>query len=332
MLNGNWGPDVLRIHFTPDDVGRVRIASEPDPMWETIFGVWRLRRPGPELIYGRWRGHAIKASRREDLELLLPLVRGAYYPDFLTPAEGASGMPAAIEAIKSTPITRLRDELGELVRHAGPEPSWMSRLADGDVEMLERLANALQSQYDSALSPFWGEARAHIDAERSRRARILLDQGVEGLLDSYRPMMRWDPPVLEVEAPFEQTLQLDGRGLLLMPSYLSWGTPDTLRDTTLPPVLVYPIEHDLTLRPGLRTADGASLAALIGRTRTSLLESLGGGRTTSELARRVGVSAASVSQHTAVLREARLIQTSRAGKAVVHTLTPLGRALLGDVS
>jgi DNA-binding transcriptional ArsR family regulator len=60
------------------------------------------------------------------------------------------------------------------------------------------------------------------------------------------------------------------------------------------------------------------------------LLSIGEVSPTSELARRVGVSAASVSQHTSVLREARLIQTSRAGKAVLHTITPLGAALLGD--
>ncbi|GIE93000.1 ArsR/SmtB family transcription factor [Paractinoplanes rishiriensis] len=59
-----------------------------------------------------------------------------------------------------------------------------------------------------------------------------------------------------------------------------------------------------------------------------MLESIGDGRTTTELARRLGVSAASISQHTAVLREARLIHTSRVGKAVLHTMTPLGSALL----
>ena len=184
----------------------------------------------------------------------------------------------------------------------------------------------MRSQYETAVEPFWPEARAHIEAERARRARILLDQGCEGLLDSFRPMMRWEPPVLEVEVPFEQTLRLDGRGLLLVPSFLSWGSPDVLRDTTLPPVLVYPIEHDLTLRP----AAGHSTVALIGRTRTSVLESIGEGSTTSELARRIGVSAASISQHTAVLRDARLIHTSRAGKAVLHTMTPLGAALLSS--
>jgi DNA-binding transcriptional ArsR family regulator len=33
----------------------------------------------------------------------------------------------------------------------------------------------------------------------------------------------------------------------------------------------------------------------------------------------------SVGQHTGVLRDARLIRTSRAGRSVLHTLTPLGR-------
>jgi DNA-binding transcriptional ArsR family regulator len=58
-----------------------------------------------------------------------------------------------------------------------------------------------------------------------------------------------------------------------------------------------------------------------------LLE-VGGGCTTSELARRVGVSLASASQHASVLREAGLVHTLRQGGAVLHTLTPLGAALL----
>jgi hypothetical protein len=35
-----------------------------------------------------------------------------------------------------------------------------------------------------------------------------------------------------------------------------------------------------------------------------------------------------VSQHTTVLRDAGLILTGRHGKSVMHTLTPLGRAML----
>jgi DNA-binding transcriptional ArsR family regulator len=44
----------------------------------------------------------------------------------------------------------------------------------------------------------------------------------------------------------------------------------------------------------------------------------------------VGVAASSVSQHTTVLRDAGLISTQRLGKGVIHTLTPLARALLNS--
>jgi len=320
---------VLRIYFTPEDIGRVRIAGEPDPMWETVFSVFRLQRPGPAPIYGRWRAHAVRATKRSDLDLLLPLIRGPYYPDFLTPAEGRLGLAPGMDALLSTPKARLKQDMVELSRLGEPTPSWMRRLADGEPEVLDRLARAVRSHHDAVVAPFWAEAQAHVEADRSRRARMLLDHGYEGLLDSFRPTMRWQPPLLEVDTPFEQTLELDGRGLLLVPSYFSWGAPDVLRDPTLPPVLVYPVERDPLLGANAALASG-SVSALIGPTRTSVLESIGDGSTTSELARRVGVSAASVSQHTAVLREARLIHSSRIGKSVLHTITPLGLALLGE--
>ncbi|MEU4243722.1 winged helix-turn-helix domain-containing protein [Actinoplanes sp. NPDC026619] len=320
---------MLRIIFTPQDVGRVRIAGEPDPMWETVFSVFRLQRPGPAPIYGPWRERAVRAVRRADLDILLPLIRGRYYPDFLTPAEGRQGMADGIEALLSTPKTRLKHDMVELARLGEPTPSWMRQLAEGDRPALQRLAGAMHSHYQAVVEPYWAVAQAHVEADRSRRARALLDHGYEGLLGSFRPMMQWNSPVLEVATPFDQTISLDGRGLWLVPSYFSWGQPDVLRDPSLPPVLVYPVPRD----PGVvadRKMPANAVAALIGQTRTSVLESIGDGSTTSELARRVGVSAASVSQHTAVLREARLIHTSRVGKAVLHTITPLGAALLGD--
>ncbi|WP_052443350.1 hypothetical protein [Streptacidiphilus neutrinimicus] len=51
-------------------------------------------------------------------------------------------------------------------------------------------------------------------------------------------------------------------------------------------------------------------------------------RVPSELARPLGVSAATVSAQTAALRGARLIATARAGKAVLHRRTALGGLLL----
>lgn len=59
-----------------------------------------------------------------------------------------------------------------------------------------------------------------------------------------------------------------------------------------------------------------------------MLGAIDGERNTTEIARLVGTSLASVSQHTAVLRSTGLITTSRTGPAVRHALTPLGRSRL----
>ncbi|GAA3344174.1 winged helix-turn-helix domain-containing protein [Amorphoplanes nipponensis] len=318
---------MLRIHFTTDDVARVRVAAEPDPLWETVISVFRLRRPGPDLVFGRWHRHALRASRRSDVSMLARLVHQTYFPDFLTPAEGAASLSSALDAVMATPVSRLRTDMARLARTGTPMTPWMRQLAEGDPGTLRQLAGALRSHHDSVVAPFGKDAQAQVDADRGRRARVLLDQGAEGLLNSFRPMMRWERPVLEVDVPQHRTLHLNGRGLLLVPSYLSFGTPDVLFDPELPPVLVYPIEHCLSRS----LATGTALSALIGPTRAAVLESLADGRTTSELARRVGVSRASVSQHTAVLRDAGLLHTVRAGKAVLHSITPLGTSLLsGD--
>lgn len=61
---------------------------------------------------------------------------------------------------------------------------------------------------------------------------------------------------------------------------------------------------------------------------THLLAELAIARSTSELAARLNVTQAAVSQHTKTLREARLIVTARAGMSVRHSLSPLGRQLL----
>ncbi|MEV1178870.1 winged helix-turn-helix domain-containing protein, partial [Nonomuraea sp. NPDC049784] len=64
------------------------------------------------------------------------------------------------------------------------------------------------------------------------------------------------------------------------------------------------------------------------RTRAAVLATLRAPATTTSVAERVGISLGSASQHTTVLRNAGLISTTRTGGAVLHTLTPLGQALL----
>jgi len=275
----------------------------------------------------RWREQALARTSPAVLQVLRSLVPGGYYPDFLTPAESSLGLEAGIEAVLSTPRERMRAELDLLNGRLVALPSWVNGLRDGDATMLHQLGQALRSYYETAIEPIWPEAHAHVEADRAMRARALFDGGVDGLLNSFRPLMRWSAPVLELDVPYSGDLYLSGQGLLLIPSYLSRHHPDTLRDPALPPVLVYPVQHDLVLTARSRGPDN-TLAALLGPTRAAILDTIASGRSTGELARQVGVSAGSVSQHTAVMRDAGLILTNRVGKSVVHTLTPAGAAVL----
>ncbi|MFC8665453.1 hypothetical protein [Streptomyces sp. NPDC057199] len=80
-----------------------------------------------------------------------------------------------------------------------------------------------------------------VGADRAVRAREMLRGGVEALLSTLGPSLRWRPPHLEAEYPLDRELRLDGRGLLLVPSVFCWQAPITLTDPRLPPVLVYPV-------------------------------------------------------------------------------------------
>lgn len=304
----------------------MRIAARPDVLWETVLSFHRLRDRRPGAAFGKWRSEA-RCRLNGETRLLAPLVptRG-YFPDFLTPPEGLLGLDEGLAALRATPPARLHAELSRLPA-TRPLPSWLRELSEGDSAALGRLAGALRSYYENAVAPYWPLLQARIEADRAARGRALLDGGADHLLASLPPTMRWRPPVLEVDYPVDRDLFLNGRGLLLLPSFFCRHTPVTFADPDLTPVLVYPLEHPAP-RVMPTVSPGHSLGKLVGRTRSAILHGVGGGCTTSELARRVDVSLASASQHATVLRDAGLLLTLRHGNAVLHTLTPLGAALL----
>ncbi|WP_432249567.1 ArsR/SmtB family transcription factor [Streptomyces sanyensis] len=320
---------MLRIHFQADDLARVRMAAGPDPLWESILSFHRLRDRRGAHVFGDWRSE-VRVRLKGETRLLAQLVppRG-YFPDFLTPSEGRDGLEAGLEALRATPVPRLRAELALVAAHRSPLrtlPARLLAIAEGRGEALGRLADTLRAYFLAALEPYWPHVQARVEADRAARGRALLDGGAGELLASLPPVLRWRAPVLEADYPVDRELHLGGRGLLLLPSFFCRGTPVVLRDPQLPPVLVYPVQHGS--ESAIADAAGPSLGRLVGHTRSAVLQAIRHGCTTSELARRAGVSLASASQHAAVLRDAGLVVTLRHGNAVLHTLTPLGAALL----
>ncbi|WP_329013010.1 ArsR/SmtB family transcription factor [Streptomyces sp. NBC_00690] len=323
---------MLRIHFSAEDLSRIRLAPGPDPAWETLLSLHVLASHDNDIGMLGWRTRmrgSIDPSARPLLRLAPP--RG-YSPDFLTPAAGTVCAESGIEAILSTPRTQLRTDLATLGREQSL-PSWADALARGDAGALRGLGSALRRYQRQALEPYWAQITSAVDAERSSRADAFLSGGTEELLNSLHPAVRWNPPVLEVAYPHRQDLFLQGRGLFLVPSYFCRGTPISLRDGSLTPVLVYPINRDsraLTLHQAAYAPGADTLARLLGRTRAATLLLIADAQdaTGGEIARRLDISPASASEHATVLREAGLIRSLRVRNTIRHTLTPLGVELL----
>ncbi|MYS23500.1 regulatory protein, arsR family [Streptomyces sp. DvalAA-14] len=320
---------MLRIYFTAEDLLNTRVAASPDPMWELVLSVHRLRRRLAVAHYDAWYQQVTEEAAADDLLrrirfMLMPLIpRSGYFPDFLTPETARSeGIDPAIEMIADLPPSTLRREVGLI---GGRDQSgWLQRLRDAAPEARAELRRLLCDYRDVALVPHWAAIRASVEADRALRTRALLDGGVQGLLSSYQPLMRWNPPVLQVRYAVEQTLHLDGRGLLLVPSHFCQGTADSLADPALPPVLVYPAAHG----GDAGRAPVRALGRLIGVTRAAILIAAGTATTSGELTRRIGVSAATVSHHVSALRDAGLLSTLHHGELILHTRTPTGSALV----
>ncbi|WP_351236335.1 winged helix-turn-helix domain-containing protein [Streptomyces sp. NPDC002133] len=316
------------MHFTGDDLSRIRLASGPDPLWETVLSITLLGTTQGQTVFGPWRADVragLGRLPRGQLRLLRSLAPPfGNFPDFLTPQQASLGVETGIEAVLATPRRRLRRELEVLPG----VPSWARPLADGDPEVLAVLGHALRAYHHAALAPYWPRMQALVDAERAVQARTLLDYGSEGLLAGLGPAMRWRPPLLEVDYPVEHDIHLDGRGLVLVPSAFCWRIPITLIDPSLPPVLVYPLPRTQDWWSLEGSTDPKALSSLLGPTRAACLRLLEDGCTTGELARRAGVAPPTASQHATALREAGLTTSTRQGNTVLHTLTPLGAALL----
>jgi DNA-binding transcriptional ArsR family regulator len=127
-------------------------------------------------------------------------------------------------------------------------------------------------------------------------------------------------------------VHLRGRGLLLALSLFSNGDPGLFTPwNDDPALLIYPVDLDAptALRLWRRDESGdRALAGLLGTTRAAALRVIADGCTTTELARRLGISPGGASQHATVLRDAGLVVSRRFRNSVRHTLTGLGVDLL----
>ncbi|MEQ4725511.1 winged helix-turn-helix domain-containing protein [Nonomuraea sp. B19D2] len=322
-----------RIHFTADDLPRVRVAPTLGPMAETLFSLIALRGRAEETMFGAWRRRVRGAldARFAVLAAIAP-ARLPYF-DMAILAGQSRDLAESGETFLASPRQAVRAELDFYAGEHGRVPTALAGLAD-TLAVRREVLSTVEAYHRAAVGPHWGRIRTHLEAERAKRGTILLDRGVDGLLSSLHPSIRWKSPTLYVNAgdQFDADFTLDGRGLLLASSFFH-RTPSVMFDPNDPAdcIVIYPASLGVDHAAGI-WAGGTStraLANLLGRTRASVLTAIADGvPTTGALARRLDISSAAISQHTAVLREAGLITTRRHHSSVLHYPTQTGLTLL----
>jgi DNA-binding transcriptional ArsR family regulator len=326
----------VRIELTLPDLIRVGLAAAADPMGELAGSLQVLQRrdggrTAASAAFNRWR-HRVWQSLPDSAAVLMWLCRpDAPIPEFLLPAAGRYELESGLAAVLKTDPVSLKSALRTAPVHRDLPP-WAAALADGDPAGLPRLVQAMQDYHELALAPGWDVVSAQVDADLGMRTQLLLHGGVDALLTGLRPMVRWAPPVVEIDDRIPGTLPSEGTGLLLVPTYFSVCPALVPPSPGGTPRLHYPCVRQAAppagFGRGARRAPGHALADLLGPTRAAALTVLAVGCSTSELAARLGVTPSAVSKHTTVLRRAGLITTHRERNTVLHSLTPLGSALL----
>ncbi|MEU9823828.1 transcriptional regulator [Micromonospora chersina] len=318
---------MVTLRLTATDLSRTVLRSAPSALLELGAAGQRVLQSGPPAHLAAWRVRtraALTAPMRPYLDLCR---RSDWFPDFLTPPGLGSDLAEALAEVDRTPVEVLAAELRPRIE-AGDLPGRVGPLAAGDAGARQLLREAMVAFHAVAVDPYWRTVVAAVHADQAVRGRAVADAGIDRVLRDLSPHLRFAPTGRSYELSYEcafgagVVLSPDGRGVTLVPSYFV-PQPVVLDDPTGPMVLAYPI------RPTRRElATGTPLAGLLGRTRAAVLAAAGDTPTTSQLARVVGVSVASASQHAATLRAAGLITSHRAGPAVRHALTPLGEQLL----
>lgn len=322
---------MIRIHISAQDLAEFRFAFSP--MEETLASIRVLMDPSRNAFHLPWISKHREELKRLDLAplfaLTIPLQTDGYVPDFLTPApEGPyPDFEEELARVRGVDHAQMRREL-DVTFERRPMPEEARHLYDHPDDGLDRLVGALRAYWASAVEPDWPRIRALLEGDVMYRAREIALHGPEVFFEEMPPGVRYADGVLEIERTFDHEMRLDGRGLLLLP--IAFATPRVfvMLDEPYQPTLCYPPRGVATLWGSGSEWTPKALEALLGGRRAAILRSLEVPLTTTDLADRVGVTPAAVSQQLTQLRDSGLVESRRSGSRVYSSLTPRGNELL----
>jgi DNA-binding transcriptional ArsR family regulator len=210
-----------------------------------------------------------------------------------------------------------------------PVPALTQEILEDPAPFVGRLVEQMHEYWRLAIEPHWPRIRALHEADVTYRARQLALGGAELLFADLHPSLSWAGDALVIDKHHCDDIDPGGRGLVLIPAVFDWPGLAVLLGDGLQPTLSYSPRGiaEIWDEPEDARGDGA-MDDLIGGTRADILRVLSVPMTTSELAHRLHLTPAAVSQQLGVLRRAAVVDARRQGREVYSELTASGRRLL----
>ncbi len=313
--------------FSTVDLALTRFAISP--MWQVVTSFRLLIGGSAHPVHARWieqvRPRLAACGLASGWLAELVPVEG-YLADFLTPlpADHAGTLAAELAAIRATPAPLVVADL-DILGHTGGRTR---ALRCNPEARLARVTEEIEAYWEIALAPYWARIRALLEADVFRRMRQVAERGSAHLLNDLHTTLKWDDNTLRMVRRYcGLSRAKTGPGLVLVPSafatrVLTWSRQE------VSPQISYPARGVGTLWEHRPVPRAEGVAAVIGRSRTMLLTELETPASTTDLARRTGISAAAVSQHLTALRGAGMVSAHRAGRSVLYARTAVAESLL----
>ena len=316
---------MLRYSLSEADLADIRFGLSP--LNELGLSLRALSDPARYPVHLRWVRRVTEELPAPALDVLRSLVdTRSWVPDFLNP-------------VPTTPLTRFDDELAALASldldrldhdldavHA----TRPAALRGPATDVRQRVVDAVGELWDRSFRSTWTRMRTLLEADIVFRGRTTGRAGLGEMLAGLAPAVSFDGRALSLALrdPRVRTVDVAGAGLTLIPSLFTKSVSSPVTDDG-PPSVIYPVRGSATLWDPAPARGSGALADLLGTTRAGLLVALREPASSTELARRTGVSASAVNQHLRVLHDVGLLSRARHGRSVLYVASDLGEQLAG---
>lgn len=319
---------MIRFRLSPDVLGTVRLAISP--LVEVGASLRLLTSPRPPAVHRRWLRRVSAELGRVDLELLLAVAPpdGPPLAAMFPPARGRATIEQQMIMLAGTPAGPILDDLVR-IWSGQPRPRSVRRLIEAGPAAPRLLADAVAGYWVIALAPYWHRMLAVLEDDLAYRSNRSASGGLFSLLGDLHPEVSLDGAVLNIDKPRYPDATYDGHHLTLVPS-IFLGPALVLDHEADAFELTYPargvgrVWEELTDQP----AADDPLAALIGSSRSAILQQLVIPLSTTQLARRLEQSPATVSRHLSILRDSGMVVSWRSGRSMLYRRTALAGSLV----